>query len=85
MNFKKSDYGNCRLPELKVSNEAVLEAAHLPLCPTLNALVALEAVLNPNSDVQPFVDQVLMLARLMVRSAYYFFLSNFQDNQLVVL
>lgn len=46
--------------------EPVLHAPHLPVCPTLNALVALEAVLNSNSDVQPFVDQILMLARLMV-------------------
>nr|KAG5701608.1 hypothetical protein BaRGS_019297 [Batillaria attramentaria] len=33
----------------------------------MNSLVALEALLNPNSDVQPFVDQILMLARAMMR------------------
>lgn len=55
-----------RLPDVQVPLEPVLHAPHLPVCPTLNALVALEAVLNSNSDVQPFVDQILMLARLMV-------------------
>ncbi|XP_076472709.1 mediator of RNA polymerase II transcription subunit 24-like [Babylonia areolata] len=53
------------LPDVQVCGEPVLDTPHLPVCPTINALVALEAVLNPNSDVQPFVDQVLMLARLM--------------------
>ena len=58
----------CRLPDVQMSGDPVLDTQHLPVCPTVNALVALEAVLNPNSDVQPFVDQVLMLARLMVRT-----------------
>lgn len=55
-----------RLPDVQIPGDPVLQTPHLPVCPTVNALVVLEAVLNPNSDVQPFVDQVLMLARLMV-------------------
>ena len=51
-------------------NEAVLEVVHAPIIPTINGLVALEAVLNQSSDLQPFVDQVLMVSRLMVRPVF---------------
>ncbi|XP_025096611.1 mediator of RNA polymerase II transcription subunit 24-like isoform X2 [Pomacea canaliculata] len=66
------------LPDVQVPLEPVLHAPHLPVCPTLNALVALEAVLNSNSDVQPFVDQILMLARLMKISRPLLFLEIFR-------
>ena len=46
--------------------EAVLEVTHLPICPTLVAIVTLEAVLNPTNDIQPFVDQLLVTEKLMV-------------------
>ena len=68
----------CRLSDIQLSGEPVLDTPHLPVCPTINALVALEAILNPNSDVQPFVDQVLMLARLMVSSLWH---GNNDSNQ----
>ncbi|XP_012943640.1 mediator of RNA polymerase II transcription subunit 24 isoform X2 [Aplysia californica] len=43
----------------------VLEVLHAPIYPTISGLVALEAIFNTNSDVQPFVDQILMVSRLM--------------------
>ena len=46
--------------------DAVLEVTHLPICPTLVAIVTLEAVLNPTNDIQPFVDQLLVTEKLMV-------------------
>ncbi|RUS89587.1 hypothetical protein EGW08_002605, partial [Elysia chlorotica] len=54
-----------KLEEQEVHSEAVLEVIHAPIIPTINGLVALEAVLNTSSDIQPFVDQVLMVSRLM--------------------
>ncbi|GFR93486.1 mediator of RNA polymerase II transcription subunit 24 [Elysia marginata] len=54
-----------KLEEQEICNEAVLEVIHAPIIPTINGLVALEAVLNTSSDIQPFVDQVLMISRLM--------------------
>ncbi|KAL8611936.1 hypothetical protein ACOMHN_034065 [Nucella lapillus] len=66
------------LPDVQVCGEPVLDTPHLPVRPTINALVALEAVLNPNSDVQPFVDQVLMLARLMRVGRPHLFLEMFR-------
>ncbi|XP_067650609.1 mediator of RNA polymerase II transcription subunit 24-like isoform X2 [Haliotis asinina] len=54
-----------RLQETPLSSEPVLRVPHLPICPTLNALVSLEAVLNSTNEVQPFVDQILVIARLM--------------------
>ena len=46
--------------------DAVLEVTHLPICPTLVAIVTLEAVLNPTNDIQPFVDQLLVTEKLLV-------------------
>ncbi|KAK7489537.1 hypothetical protein BaRGS_00019171 [Batillaria attramentaria] len=66
------------LPDVQLASEAVLETPHLPICPTMNSLVALEALLNPNSDVQPFVDQILMLARAMKMSRPKLFLEMFR-------
>jgi len=43
----------------------VLVTPHSPCVPVLCGLVALEAALNTHSDTQAFVDQVLMLSRLM--------------------
>lgn len=66
------------LPDVQLPVEAVLETPHLPICPTLNSLVALEALLNPTSDVTPFVDQILMLARVMKLSRPHLFLEMFR-------
>ncbi|GAB1599287.1 mediator of RNA polymerase II transcription subunit 24-like isoform X5 [Argonauta hians] len=45
-------------------DKAVLEVSHLSVCPTVNALVALEAVLNPTNDVQPFLEQLFVIEKL---------------------
>ncbi|BFZ18949.1 hypothetical protein BsWGS_21988 [Bradybaena similaris] len=45
--------------------EPVLEVAHAPIYPTINGLVALEAIMTTSSDIQPFVDQVMVVSRLM--------------------
>lgn len=50
------------------SDKAVLEVSHLTVCPTVNALVALEAVLNPTNDVQPFLEQLLVIEKLAVNN-----------------
>lgn len=54
-----------KLEEQEIRSSAVLEVIHSPIIPTINGLVALEAVLNTGSDIQPFVDQVLLVTRLM--------------------
>ena len=46
--------------------DTLLDVGHLPICPTIVTMVALEAVLNPTSDMQPFVDQLFVLEKLMV-------------------
>lgn len=69
---------SAELAEEQVQGEAVLETPHVPVLPTINALVALEAILNSNSDVQPFVDQVLMLSRLMKVGRPQLFLEMFR-------
>jgi len=48
-------------------NEALLDISHLPICPTIVTMVALEAVLSPVSDMQPFVEQLLIVEKMLVR------------------
>lgn len=54
-----------KLNDTQTSMEAVLDIVHSPIYPTINGLVTLEAILNSSSDIQPFVDQVLVVSRLM--------------------
>ncbi|KAK6967557.1 mediator of RNA polymerase II transcription subunit 24-like isoform X2 [Biomphalaria glabrata] len=54
-----------KLNDMAPSLEPVLEITNSPICPTINSLVVLEAILNSSSDIQPFVDQVLVVSRLM--------------------
>ncbi|XP_041367301.1 mediator of RNA polymerase II transcription subunit 24-like isoform X2 [Gigantopelta aegis] len=54
-----------QLQESQLSNTPILQVPHLPICPTINGLVALEVVLNPTNEMQPFVDQVLVITRLL--------------------
>lgn len=56
------------------SDKPVLEVSHLTVCPTVNALVALEAVLNPTNDVQPFLEQLLVIEKLAVSCIFYLFI-----------
>lgn len=55
-----------------VPPEALLDVSHLPICPTIATMVALEAVLNPTSDMQPFVDQLFVLEKLLVSLVYLY-------------
>ncbi|GFO38056.1 hypothetical protein PoB_006456100 [Plakobranchus ocellatus] len=67
-----------KLEEQEVHSETVLEVIHAPIIPTINGIVALEAILNPSSDLQPFVDQVLMVSRLMKLSMSHLCLELFR-------
>jgi hypothetical protein len=53
--------------------DTLLDVGHLPICPTIVTMVALEAVLNPTSDMQPFVEQLFVLEKLMVLLTYILF------------
>lgn len=57
---------------------ALLDVGHLPICPTVITMVALEAVLNPTSDMQPFVDQLFVLEKLMKLPRPYLFCELFR-------
>lgn len=54
------------MEDQQIPMEPVLEVVHAPIYPTINGLVSLEAVMTTSSDIQPFVDQVLLVSRLMV-------------------
>ncbi|KAH9525538.1 Mediator of RNA polymerase II transcription subunit 24 [Bulinus truncatus] len=54
-----------KLNDVPPAPESVLEIVNSPICPTINCLVVLEAILNSSSDIQPFVDQILVVSRLM--------------------
>ena len=51
-------------------NEPLLDATGPHKCSTVNGLVAMEAVLNSNTDIQPFVNQTLMISRLMASAIF---------------
>ncbi|XP_052248773.1 mediator of RNA polymerase II transcription subunit 24-like isoform X10 [Dreissena polymorpha] len=55
------------------ATDAVLDTSHIPICPTIVAMVAVEAVLNPNNDIQPFVDQLFIIEKLMKLKRSYLF------------
>lgn len=51
---------------MSLPNKALCDVTHLGICPAINSLVTLEAILNPTSDVQPFIDQLCVSERLLV-------------------
>ena len=51
---------------MALPSQALCEVSNLGICPTINTLVTLEALLNPSSDVQPFTDQLCVSERLLV-------------------
>jgi hypothetical protein len=55
-----------RIQEYTPPSQAILEINTLPICPSINVLVAMEAILNPTNDIQPFVEQICVTERLMV-------------------
>ena len=56
-----------RIQEFAPPSQAVLEVNTLPICPSVSVLIAMEAILNPTNDVQPFVEQIGVTEKLMVR------------------
>ncbi|KAL5007754.1 hypothetical protein ScPMuIL_016560 [Solemya velum] len=54
-----------RIQDFIMPSEAVMDIPHLPINPTVNTLVALEAILNPTNDTQPFVEQLIVIEGLM--------------------
>ncbi|XP_060574517.1 mediator of RNA polymerase II transcription subunit 24-like [Ruditapes philippinarum] len=58
--------------------DTLLDVGHLPICPTIVTMVALEAVLNPTSDMQPFVEQLFVLEKLMKLQRPYLFCELFR-------
>lgn len=58
--------------------DALLDVSHLPISPTIATMVALEAVLNPTSDMQPFVDQLFVLEKLMKLQRPYLYCELFR-------
>ncbi|KAL3832581.1 hypothetical protein ACJMK2_024214 [Sinanodonta woodiana] len=67
-----------RIQELTIPSEPVFELPHLPLCPTVNTMAVMEAVLNPTNDVQPFVDQLFVIERLLKLSRSYIYCELFR-------
>lgn len=51
---------------MALPSQPLCEVSHVGIYPTINTLVTLEAVLNPSSDVQPFIDQLCVSERLLV-------------------
>ena len=56
--------------QMSVGTDPVLDVSHLPICPTIATMVIQEAILNPVADIQPFVDQLFIIEKLMVSHAY---------------
>ena len=48
-------------------SEPLIDISHQPLNVSLNGVLTLEAVLNPTNDIQPFVEQILVIEQLQVR------------------
>ncbi|KAL4223940.1 Mediator of RNA polymerase II transcription subunit 24 [Mactra antiquata] len=53
------------IKSLVMPAEALLDISNLPINPTIVTMVSLEAIMNPTSDMQPFVDQLYILEKLM--------------------
>ncbi|XP_022343431.2 mediator of RNA polymerase II transcription subunit 24-like isoform X1 [Crassostrea virginica] len=54
-----------KVQDMALPSQALCEVSNLGICPTINTLVTLEALLNPSSDVQPFTDQLCVSERLL--------------------
>ncbi|XP_061198259.1 mediator of RNA polymerase II transcription subunit 24-like isoform X2 [Saccostrea echinata] len=54
-----------KVQDMTLPSQALCEVSHLGICPTINTLVTLEAILNPTSDVQPFIDQLCVSERVL--------------------
>ncbi|XP_050418518.1 mediator of RNA polymerase II transcription subunit 24 isoform X3 [Patella vulgata] len=54
-----------RLQDMNLPSDNDDDGPKLQLCSTINTLVSLEAVLNSTNELQPFVDQTMVIARLL--------------------
>ncbi|VDI02263.1 mediator of RNA polymerase II transcription subunit 24 [Mytilus galloprovincialis] len=62
-----------RIQEFAPPSQAVLEVTTLPICPSISVLVAIEAILNPTNDIQPFVEQISVTEKLMKLTRPYLY------------
>lgn len=62
-----------KIQEYTPPSQAILEINTLPICPSINVLVAMEAILNPTNDILPFVEQICVTERLMKLSRPYLY------------
>ncbi|XP_021357333.1 mediator of RNA polymerase II transcription subunit 24-like isoform X3 [Mizuhopecten yessoensis] len=67
-----------KVQDLALPTQSVLEVSHLAICPTINGLVSLEAILNPTSDVQPFVEQLCVTEKLLKLNRSYLYCELFR-------
>ncbi|XP_071158249.1 mediator of RNA polymerase II transcription subunit 24-like isoform X1 [Mytilus edulis] len=62
-----------KIQEFAPPSQAVLEVTTLPICPSISVLVAIEAILNPTNDIQPFVEQISVTEKLMKLTRPYLY------------
>ena len=60
-----------RIQEVSVEAEAILDVSHHPLNFSINVLLAQEAVLNPTTDIEPLMDQLMIIEKIQVCAASY--------------
>ncbi|WAQ95065.1 MED24-like protein [Mya arenaria] len=59
--------------QMAVTPDAVLDVSSMPICSTIVTMVMQEAILNPTSDIQPFVDQLFIIEKLVKCKRSYLF------------
>ncbi|XP_063421837.1 mediator of RNA polymerase II transcription subunit 24-like isoform X2 [Mytilus trossulus] len=62
-----------KIQEFAPPSQAVLEVTTLPICPSISVLVAIEAILNPTNDIQPFAEQISVTEKLMKLTRPYLY------------
>ncbi|XP_048736976.1 mediator of RNA polymerase II transcription subunit 24-like isoform X2 [Ostrea edulis] len=67
-----------KVQDMSLPNKALCDVTHLGICPAINSLVTLEAILNPTSDVQPFIDQLCVSERLLQLSRPFLYCEIFR-------
>ncbi len=59
-------FQHCRIQQFTPESGAILDISQQPVNVTLNALLTLEAVLNPTSSIEPFLQQILVVEAAQV-------------------
>ncbi|KAK3092255.1 hypothetical protein FSP39_000388 [Pinctada imbricata] len=62
-----------KVHDLGLSSQAIFDVTDMSICHTVNAMIAMEAVLCPTNDIQPFVEQIRVTERLLKLSRPYLF------------